>query len=87
MPTHAPPSEVATAAATVSVEASPVTLTNAGPSDAVYTLTGGTVSSVFLKRGATSVDTGLTVGTFTLGVGDQLVITHTGAPTVYKFPL
>ncbi len=84
---HAPPSEVSTAAATVSVGASPASLTNAGPSNAVYTVQGGTVTKIEHKRGATAVDAGVTAGSFVLGVGDILVITHGGAPTVYKFPL
>jgi len=84
---HAPPSDIATAAADVSVGASPVTLTNAGPANAVYTVQGGTVSVIGMKRGATTVTTGLTAGAFFLGVGDQLVITYSGLPTVTKFPV
>ncbi len=83
--THQPPSGVANAASDVTVAASPVTLTNAGPADAVYVVQGGTVSVIGLKRGSTTTTTGMTAGVFYVAAGDQLVITYSGLPTVTKF--
>jgi hypothetical protein len=84
---HAAPSEVSTAAAAVVLGASPVTLTNAGPSPAVYTVEGGTVTVVEMDRGEVTADTGVIAGSFFLGAGDALIITYSDAPTVTKFPM
>ncbi len=83
--THQPPSGVASAATTPTVGVSPASLTNAGPADALYVISGGTVSKIEYKRGATTFDTGATFGSFYVAVGDILVVTHTGAPTCTKF--
>ncbi len=87
MSVHAAASDVSTAAAGVTVGASPVTLTNAGPSNAVYVVAGGTVSIIGLKRGSTTTTTGMTAGVFYLGAGDALVITYSGLPTVTSYPM
>lgn len=68
----------------VVVGGSPYTYTTLFPG--VVVITGGTVSSIALVRQGTSTATGLTAGVFPLSRLDQLVITHTGAPTATFLP-
>jgi len=75
-------------------QAQPVTVVSVGGSPFTYTasftglavITGGTVSLISLVRQGTTVATGLTTGLFPLSRLDQLVITHTGAPTMTFLP-
>lgn len=48
-------------------------------------ITGGTVSLIQLIRSHTYT-TGLTSGFIPMSTGDQITITHTGAPTMVFFP-
>lgn len=44
-------------------------------------ITGGTVSKVQIMR-ESAHDTGMTSGIFPLSIGDQLIVTYSGAPTM-----
>lgn len=69
----------------ITVGASPYTYT--APLYGSVVISGGTVSAVALSRdGSTFIATGQTAGQFVLTVGDQLKITHTGAPTATFVP-
>jgi hypothetical protein len=52
----------------------------------VMIVTGGTVSNISILRGITLTDTGLTVGPFTLGEDDTLIVTYTVLPTMTFLP-
>lgn len=49
-------------------------------------VTGGTVSSISLKRGGTTIATGLIAGVFVEGIGDTITVTYTAAPTMNFVP-
>jgi hypothetical protein len=68
----------------IAVGASPYTYTALYAGTVV--LVGGTVSAIAVVRQGTSTATGLTAGVFPLARLDQLVITHTGAPTATFLP-
>jgi hypothetical protein len=68
----------------ITVSASPFTYT--APQRGVVIINGGTVSQVSYIRVAGYV-TGQTAGMFTLGAGDQLVVTYSGLPTMTFAPL
>ncbi len=70
--------------ASIAVGASPYTYTALFPGTVV--IVGGTVSAIAVVRQGTSTATGLTAGVFPLARLDQLVITHTGAPTATFIP-
>ena len=52
----------------------------------VMIVTGGTVSDISILRGTTLIETGLTVGPFTLGEDDTLIVTYSVLPTMTFLP-
>lgn len=75
----------ANAIASITVTASPFAYT-ATARGQVY-LSAGTVSSVTLKRGATTIATGILAGAFDVASNDVLTVTYAVAPTMNFVPL
>lgn len=74
------------AATAISLTGSPMTITNALAVPDDVTITGGTVTSITFNRGAfTSASLG-TSGKFHREVGDSLIVTYTGSPTIESIP-
>jgi hypothetical protein len=65
--------------------ASPYTYT-ATESGAMY-LSAGTVTTVQITRGATTISTGILAGSYFLRNGDKLVVTYAISPTMNWVPL
>ena len=74
------------AAGTIALTGSPMTITNAGSVPEEIVVTGGTVSSITRNRGALTTASMGTAGSFHLEVGDNLIVTYTGTPTLDQFP-
>jgi hypothetical protein len=72
----------------ITVGDSPFTWVHNIPTAARMTIfvQGGTVSKIEVGRRGTFVDTGVIAGEISIGQGDSLRITHTGAPTVTALP-
>lgn len=70
------------AVGTISPSGSPYKYGNGRYNAAVVTVTGGTVSQIDIRRGATTVATGMTVGAFTLAPFDTLIVTYSSGPTM-----
>ena len=68
----------------ISVLSSPFTYT--APRAGNVIVSGGTVSQIQISRGMVKYLTGVNVGQFTLGLGDNLIVTYTGAPLMVFFP-
>lgn len=65
----------------ITVGASPYTYTSVGAN--LISVTGGTVSSIAIKRGGTTTTVAsATGGTYALVDGDQLIVTYSGLPTM-----
>ncbi len=74
------------AVSTITPGASPYTYTNNDGFPQVVTITGGTVSSIQYKRGATAITLGITTGQIVLQPNDITIVTYSSVPTMRKFP-
>ena len=71
----------------ISVGTSPFTYTNESGGLENVLIVGGTVTQVLFKRESDQTVTGQTQGIILLAPGDQLVVSHAGAPTMSRIPM
>ena len=71
----------------ITVGASPFTYTNNTGRYQQVLISGGTVTQILYKRGADQGVTGLMGGALLVAPGDELVISHSGAPTMSRTPM
>lgn len=75
------------ARASITVGDSPFTYTNNTGRYQQVLISGGTVTQILYKRGADQGVTGQTSGVILVAPGDELVISHSGAPTMSRTPM
>lgn len=75
------------ARASITVGASPFTYTNSTGRYQQVIISGGTVTQILYKRGVDTVLSGQTSGTIVVAPGDELVVSHGGAPAMSRIPL